>query len=556
MCDAGKAFLRRESELAHRMPPFLLLLLLLVLSFASCTKAAEQNSDSCSSNFLACVSAEKQRRPVCGTDDVTYASRCHLLQAQCQGSAVAVQHRGRCKESQPCLAQVQAERVRQPPLFVPTCLEDGTFAPVQCHADTGYCWCVTPAGKPVPNSSLRNARPNCSARGKSNTRRRSSTRGRKQKKDCGREDRSMFNKNLIKIFSTEYNRMVPTTPTAGETTPASAPAPAPDADRLVLDWKFSAMDKDKDEFLDKVEYRDLRRLIKKVVKPKRCAKIFTKLCDSDEDNRIARTEWATCLALDFDLMQESVTTLTVRDSGSEDDGSLGRTEELEGNDCHSDRKAALEEQKLNNSEYYIPECTPDGRYKIIQCYKSTGYCWCVQEDNGKPIDGTSKKDELPDCDSLLSPPRPMKGCSEARKRAFLKDLMDLMKKKMAASSNKTTTTERSTTTTIPIIEMWPVSVEEQAASWTFVMLDKDNNKVLERKEWKNLRSLVSSKAQLRRCGKRLPRHCDVNNDRKISIREWLNCVIPQRTNKLPVTPTSSSRRRGLNPLQMYLKGED
>ncbi|XP_069692254.1 SPARC-related modular calcium-binding protein 1 isoform X6 [Periplaneta americana] len=527
MCDAGKAFLRRESELAHRMPPFLLLLLLLVLSFASCTKAAEQNSDSCSSNFLACVSAEKQRRPVCGTDDVTYASRCHLLQAQCQGSAVAVQHRGRCKESQPCLAQVQAERVRQPPLFVPTCLEDGTFAPVQCHADTGYCWCVTPAGKPVPNSSLRNARPNCSARGKSNTRRRSSTRGRKQKKDCGREDRSMFNKNLIKIFSTEYNRMVPTTPTAGETTPASAPAPAPDADRLVLDWKFSAMDKDKDEFLDKVEYRDLRRLIKKVVKPKRCAKIFTKLCDSDEDNRIARTEWATCLALDFDR-----------------------------NDCHSDRKAALEEQKLNNSEYYIPECTPDGRYKIIQCYKSTGYCWCVQEDNGKPIDGTSKKDELPDCDSLLSPPRPMKGCSEARKRAFLKDLMDLMKKKMAASSNKTTTTERSTTTTIPIIEMWPVSVEEQAASWTFVMLDKDNNKVLERKEWKNLRSLVSSKAQLRRCGKRLPRHCDVNNDRKISIREWLNCVIPQRTNKLPVTPTSSSRRRGLNPLQMYLKGED
>jgi Secreted protein acidic and rich in cysteine Ca binding region. len=54
--------------------------------------------------------------------------------------------------------------------------------------------------------------------------------------------------------------------------------------------------------------------------------------------------------------------------------------------------------------------------------------------------------------------------------------------------------------------------------------------VLERKEWKNFRALVSSKPQLRRCGKRLPRYCDVNNDRKISITEWLNCLSTQRTN--------------------------
>ena len=61
--------------------------------------------------------------------------------------------------------------------------------------------------------------------------------------------------------------------------------------------------------------------------------------------------------------------------------------------------------------------------------------------------------------------------------------------------------------------------------------------VLERKEWKNFRALVSSKPQLRRCGKRLPRYCDVNNDRKISITEWLNCLSTQRTN------TGESRAR-------------
>jgi hypothetical protein len=43
-----------------------------------------------------------------------------------------------------------------------------------------------------------------------------------------------------------------------------------------------------------------------------------------------------------------------------------------GNDCQSDREAVLEEQKINYSEFYVPECTPDGRYQTIQCYKSTG----------------------------------------------------------------------------------------------------------------------------------------------------------------------------------------
>lgn len=56
------------------------------------------------------------------------------------------------------------------------------------------------------------------------------------------------------------------------------------------------------------------------------------------------------------------------------------------------------------------------------------------------------------------------------------------------------------------------------------MLDKNKNKVLERKEWKAFRTLVSDNKQLRRCGKKLPRYCDVNHDRKISMTEWLDCL--------------------------------
>lgn len=29
---------------------------------------------------------------------------------------------------------------------------------------------------------------------------------------------------------------------------------------------------------------------------------------------------------------------------------------------------------------------------------------------------------------------------------------------------------------------------------------------------------------LRKCGKKMPRYCDVNNDKKITLSEWLNCL--------------------------------
>jgi len=37
---------------------------------------------------------------------------------------------------------------------------------------------------------------------------------------------------------------------------------------------------------------------------------------------------------------------------------------------------------------YIPQCEEDGSYCPIQCWSSTGYCWCVDE-NGNEIPGTS-----------------------------------------------------------------------------------------------------------------------------------------------------------------------
>lgn len=110
----------------------------------------------------------------------------------------------------------------------------------------------------------------------------------------------------------------------------------------------------------------------------------------------------------------------------------------EATDCLSDRQAVLNEHRA--SELYVPECTPDGRYKKIQCYESVGYCWCVHEDTGKNIPGTSVQHATPKCDQVPASTRPMKGCPEPKKSAFLKDLMEFLHNRMVAGTNDTNIT--------------------------------------------------------------------------------------------------------------------
>lgn len=73
----------------------------------------------------------------------------------------------------------------------------------------------------------------------------------------------------------------------------------------------------------------------------------------------------------------------------------------------------------------------------VQCYKSAGYCWCVNEDTGKNIPGTSVKNQTPKCDYVSSISRPMKGCPEEKKIKFLKELMNFLQVKMVRETNGT-----------------------------------------------------------------------------------------------------------------------
>ncbi|KAH8371387.1 hypothetical protein KR093_007150 [Drosophila rubida] len=532
--------------------------------------------------------------PVCGTDDQTYPTRCHLQRVQCSGHEVSFKHRGNCKGCLAALQYASREKLRKPRIFLPRCRSDGNYAAVQCLPGTG-CWCSDSNGHPIKDTSTRRGKPKCGQYKRNNHRRspprlevdaaNSSDGGGSGHRSCSRADRMAFNNHLIELFRSEMLRI-------GKVTAAG--------DAAVLDWKFAQLDGNRNQLLDRQEVRELKKLLKRAVKPRRCGRAFGKYCDVNRDDSLSRLEWSSCLAKDASHRKAAVNILNSSSTssanaprrthftelhihhpnthqdhtntniigsissssnrgvnnlsahpndfgneseeheddyiGEDEDESMPHsstspvgypksfnflnpkdetaTNESEGEaNCWTDQEVAREEQRHGgNSSFYVPECMADGRYKRVQCYSSI--CWCVNEETGKSITGTFGQ-KRPQCDEV-SAVRPMKGCTGPRKTQFLKELKEFLNTKVLPSSN----TGRDST-------LWK-SEDERIATLSFVFLDKNKNKSWERKEWKVFRDLVTSASNLNKCGKKMPRYCDVNGDKKISLAEWVNCLQSQR----------------------------
>ena len=70
-------------------------------------------------------------------------------------------------------------------------------------------------------------------------------------------------------------------------------------EKKIVVWKFSQLDTNADDELSFKEIRSFRRMLKKIIKPRRCAKRFHRYCDKDSNRRIQKKEWTLCLWVDI-----------------------------------------------------------------------------------------------------------------------------------------------------------------------------------------------------------------------------------------------------------------
>ncbi|XP_051724064.1 SPARC-related modular calcium-binding protein 1 isoform X10 [Ctenopharyngodon idella] len=414
-------------------------------------------------------------KPVCGSDGRSYDTNCDLERAKCKDRTLTLAHRGRCKGKnlvridQPLPAptlvsevkeltgmkeagqtKCRTERIQaleqakrpQESIFIPECNDDGTFAQVQCHTLTGYCWCVTTDGKPVSGSSVQNKTPVCSG--------------------------SVTDKP-------------PGPPSSGRKDDGSKPTPT----------------------------------------------METHVVPEGEEIT-APTLWIKQL---------------VYKENKQNNSTSRKPEKVPS--CDQERQTAQDEAQQNPREaIFIPDCGLQGLYKPVQCHQSTGYCWCVLVDTGRPIPGTSARYKKPECDSAarsrdteMEDPfrdRDLTGCPEGKKVEFITSLLDALTTDMVQAINSPTPSGGGR-----FVEPDPShTLEERVVHWYFAQLDNNGSFDINKKEMKPFKRYVKKKAKPKRCARKFTDYCDLNKDKTISLQELKGCL---GVNKEGSTTSSSSQ---------------
>lgn len=241
------------------------------------------------------------------------------------------------------------------------------------------------------------------------------------------------------------------------------------------------------------------------------------------------------------------------------------------------KRSQLRSRGRGPDQTYLPECNPNGTFKKVQCHKVRIYspwmtcldhqktnlqesrsCWCVDEVNGDLIIGTKVQGRMPNCDQDHSQGHPgqsqapivSKGwfkCPVARKSIFQQDLVTFLKKEMMSDSNAPAHVTREQSERLGALARSNVRVEVRATLWKFIHLDMNSDSVkkgqirtkhmssfqlslslhlqtLSRRELREFRNSLIEKPGMKLCGKRLQKHCDLDDDQRISELEWKVCV--------------------------------
>ncbi|KAF6133018.1 SPARC related modular calcium binding 1 [Phyllostomus discolor] len=418
-----------------------------------------------------------QPKPICASDGRSYESMCEYQRAKCRDPALGVVHRGRCKDagqSKCRLERAQAlEQAKKPQeaVFVPECSEDGSFTQVQCHTYTGYCWCVTPDGKPISGSSVQNKTPVCSG---------SVTDKPLSQGNSGRKD------------------------DGSKPTPTMETQPVFDGDEITAPTLW------------------IKHLVIK---------------DSKLNNTNVRNSGLSpsgSAVLPAGTLPSSSTAIPSRHGGLYPWSQTQRLTPAASEKVHScdqERQSALEEARQNPREgIVIPECAPGGLYKPVQCHQSTGYCWCVLVDTGRPLPGTSTRYVMPSCESdaraksaEVDDPfkdRELPGCPEGKKMEFITSLLDALTTDMVQAINSAAPTGGGR-----FSEPDPShTLEERVVHWYFSQLDSNSSNDINKREMKPFKRYVKKKAKPKKCARRFTDYCDLNKDKVISLPELKGCL--------------------------------
>uniref|UniRef100_A0A8C9BZ34 SPARC related modular calcium binding 2 n=1 Tax=Phocoena sinus TaxID=42100 RepID=A0A8C9BZ34_PHOSS len=418
------------------------------------------------------------QKPLCASDGRTFLSRCEFQRAKCKDPRLEIAYRGNCKDVSRCVAerkytQEQARKELQQ-VFVPECSDDGTYSQVQCHSYTGYCWCVTPNGRPISGTAVAHKTPRCPG---------------------------------------SINEKLPQREGTGKTDDASAPA---------LETQPQGDEED-------------------------VASRYPTLWTEQVKSRQNKTN------------KNSVSS------------------------CDQEQQSALEEARQpKNDNVVIPECAHGGLYKPVQCHPSTGYCWCVLVDTGRPIPGTSTRYEQPKCDNSarahptktrdLYKGRQLQGCPGAKKNEFLTSVLDALSTDMVHAVSDPSSPGRCVRSTAEqeagkkpgiqgTLRSWRTeprrwhlrpeklsghgracrkevpspnlrlsepdpshTLEERVVHWYFKLLDKNSSGDIGKKEIKPFKRFLRKKSKPKKCVKKFVEYCDVNNDKSISLQELMGCL--------------------------------
>ncbi|XP_063586663.1 SPARC-related modular calcium-binding protein 1-like isoform X3 [Penaeus indicus] len=476
----------------------------------------------------------KSRNPVCGTNGRTYDSRCDLERDICKKVKVQLKHDGECSLTEKCIDERRAKQEqvdRGEMVYVPTCEQDGSYSAVQCHNFTFYCWCSLEDGSPIAETFTKDEIPKCLGDHPV-----APTRPPSEERCHGRKKKSFLD-NLTKLLVEGY--------TMQRNTRSSRPR-----ERLrdmAVKWKFTALDKDGNNILKRKEYRNVCKTIRNFVRPRKCAKLFPRFCDIDNNGRISRGEWVDCF---------TVGKTEKRPTGCKRKKCSGNstTTKRPAPSCEREREALLRvAENDGNKNFFIPECAANGKYLPVQCYRAgqrynaTEYCFCMDTETGNSLDGTGVTNGTPDCSRPFPHVREWPGCGGKTKTKFLSDLQEyLMSKADSVDRNAG-------------VDLTTQSREEYAAVYHFRNLDKNGDKVLERKEKKAAKRFLTSVPKLKRCGRRITRYCDVDKNRKISLEEWVACiVVPESSGSSSGGGVHNEARRRIedNPILRHLTPED